>query len=99
MKNFAIVPSGASGPRPGPILRERLSRALLMNLPRSTFVVSNGYSPTGGRLFAEPIGATIESRSAQWARARLSGAAGRLCTILWSEEHFAALTGKWRHRR
>lgn len=78
----------------GSVLRERLSRKLLMKLPAGAFVVSNGYRPFGGRLFAEPVG-TPESRDAQWARIRTAGAAGRLCYVIWSAAHFAAMNGNW----
>src|ERR1044071_68070 len=68
------------------LVREKLTKRLLLSLPSGAFVVSNCFqSPRS--IFAEQLGSD-ETRLEAWRRGVEGGAAGRLCQVVWTESDF-----------
>lgn len=73
---------------PGALLREKLTRKLIVSLPSGAYVVSNIY-PGGQSAFAEQLGPP-RTREGSWKRAVAAGAAQRLCLVVWNADDFNA---------
>ena len=77
--------------------RQKLTKKLLLGLPRGAYLVSNCYKEEGEKMvpcFQEVI-SDPDEREAQWQRIRNARADGRLCFIYPSkkayEQYFARL--------
>ena|ERR1051326_8099240 len=85
------VPGGRlaeSNLNPHALIRQKLTRKLLFDLPEGAFVVSNCFKGSHSS-FAEQLG-SAETRSQAWLRAVEARAAGRLCQVVWTESEFLA---------
>lgn len=83
------LPNVQAGEIPwGTVIRQRLTKKLLMLLPEGAYLMSNLYSPkTGEEVFSEQLG-SAETREATWSRAVLAGANNRTCRLVWTESDF-----------
>ena len=72
----------------GTVLHEKLTKRFLGLLPEGCYVLSNCY---GGaeQIFSERIGPP-NAREVAWRRAKIAGANGRLCRVVWTETDFNA---------
>jgi hypothetical protein len=70
----------------GALIHEKLSRKLLNSLPEGAFVVSSCFAHSKS-IFAERVPG-MRYRSGLWQKAKDVGAAGRTCSVLWSEQDF-----------
>jgi hypothetical protein len=70
----------------GALIHEKLSRKLLNSLPEGAFVVSNCFAGSKS-IFAERVPG-MRYKPGLWQKAKDVGAAGRTCSVLWSEQDF-----------
>ena len=72
----------------GTVLRQKLTKKLLMLLPEGAYLLSNHYSSiTREEVFSEKLG-KAETREETWRRAVLAGANNRTCRLVWTEADF-----------
>ena len=72
---------------PHSLIREKLTKKLLVSLPEEAFVVSNLRNEEGRPVFAEKV-SPVRTRSQQWRRVIAAGANGGLCEVVWTEANF-----------
>ena len=83
------VPEGQLPPSnltPHALIRQKLTKKLLLSLPNGAFVVSNCFAGPQS-VFAEQLG-PAETRLETWRRAVKARAAGRMCQVVWTESEF-----------
>lgn len=69
--------------------RQKLTTRLFSDLPAGAFVVSNLYLSSGLSVFAVKL--PEGERDFKWELAKASGAAGKLCVVVWNQEEFSQL--------
>jgi len=78
----APLPDVAAGEIPwGTVIREKLTRRLLQHLPEGAYIHSNDHA----RKLSERLG-PLETRETVWKRAKIVGAANRICRVVWTEK-------------
>jgi hypothetical protein len=70
----------------GALIHEKLSRKLLNSLPEGAFVVSICFAGSES-IFAERVPG-MRYKPGLWQKAKDVGAAGRTCSVVWSEQDF-----------
>jgi hypothetical protein len=68
------------------LIREKLTKSLLLSLPSGAFIVSNCFRPPQS-VFSEQLGRP-ETRIGAWQRAVEARADGRLCQVVWTQSDF-----------
>jgi hypothetical protein len=72
---------------PGAVIRERLTKKFLLSLPPCAYVISNCFTEDKRPIFAALVGES-RSRGILWKNAVETGAAHRMCDVVWTEAEF-----------